>query len=328
MAYDDLTGRIVDPYHGRKDLIKRRIRAVGEARARFEEDPLRLLRAVRLATELVFKIERATATAISGMTPLIEKVAPERIREELVRTIMAPKPSAGLRLMARLGILEVILPELSDCRAARLATVPRRQSVFDHLLETLDLVAATPHMRLSAAFHDVAKPRVRKKRSGPWQFPGHAEAGAAMAEEVMKRLRFSRKLIAQTSMLIRYHQFDDPMEADSDLIDWVRKVGRDRVHDLIALRRADLLACGLHQKLDALDRVEARVTTLMKAPVVLTPADLAVDGQAVMESLSLLPGPQVGRVLRELLAYTNDHPSRNNKETLTALLLEMKGRDR
>lgn len=327
MAYDELTDRIVDPYHGRKDLLKRRIRAVGQAHARFEEDPLRLLRAVRLATELVFKIEPATATAISGMTPLIEKVAPERIREELVRTIMAPNPSAGLRLMARLGILEVILPELSECRAARLATGPRRQSVFDHLLETLDRVAATPHMRLSAVFHDVAKPRVRKKRSGRWQFPGHAEAGAAMAEEVMKRLRFSRKWIAQTSMLIRHHQFDDPMETDSDLIDWVRHVGRVRVHDLITLRRADLLACGLHKKLDALDRVEARVTTLMKAPVVLTPADLAVDGQAVMESLGLLPGPQVGMVLRELLAYTNDHPSRNNKEALTALLLEMKGRD-
>jgi tRNA nucleotidyltransferase/poly(A) polymerase len=327
MAYDDSMDVILDPFHGREDLLRRRVKAVGQARVRFEEDPLRLLRAVRLATDLRFSIEPATAAVISRMTPLLDHVAPERIREELVRILVTSKPSTGLRWMARLGILEAVVPELSECRAMRRTTGSRRQSVFDHLLETLDRVAATPHMRLAALFHDAAKPRVKEKVSGRRQFPGHAEAGAAMVEEVMKRLRFSRKMIVQASMLIRYHQFDHPMEEDSDLIDWVQRVGRDRVRDLIALRRADLLACGLHNANDALDGVQARVAALINARMVLTPADLAVDGQTVMKALGLLPGPQVGRILRELVAHVNKHPCHNNEEALTALLLEMKVMD-
>ncbi len=327
MAYDDLSDVILDPFHGREDLLKRKVKAVGEARVRFEEDPLRILRAVRLAAELLFTIDPATAAVISRMTPRLGKVAPERIREEMVRILMTPKPSAGLLLMARLGILEAIVPELLECRAVKQGTGPRRQSVLDHLLETLDLVEATPHLRLAALFHDVAKPRVKEKVSGRWQFPDHAEASAVMVEEIMRRLRFSRKMIAQTSMLTRYHLFDQPMEGDPDIIGWVQRVGRDRVHDLIALRRADLLAYGLHTKIDALSRVQAKVADLIKARMVFAPADLAVDGQTVMKTLGLFPGPQVGRILRKLLAYASEHPSRNNEEALTALLLEMKGKD-
>jgi tRNA nucleotidyltransferase/poly(A) polymerase len=327
MAYDDLRDVILDPFHGRDDLLQRKVKAVGQARVRFEEDPLRILRAVRLAAELLFSIDPATAAVIPKMTPRLEKVAPERIREELVRILVTPKPSTGLRLMARLGILEAIMPELFECRAVKQTAGGRRQSVLDHLLETLDLVEATPHLRLAALFHDVAKSRVKEKVSGRWQFPDHAEASAVMVEEIMRRLRFSRKMIAQSSMLTRYHHLDHPLEEGHDIIDWIQRLGRDRVHDLIALRRADLLACGLHIKIDALSRVQAKVAALIKDRMVLTPADLAVDGQAVMKTLGLFPGPQVGRILRKLLAYASAHPSRNNEEALTALLLEMKGRD-
>jgi tRNA nucleotidyltransferase/poly(A) polymerase len=327
MAYDDLRDGILDPFHGREDLLKRKIKAVGEARVRFEEDPLRILRAVRLAAELLFSIDSATASVMSGMSPCLEKVAPERIREEVVKILVTSKPSTGLRQMARLGILEAIVPELLECRAVRLSARHRHQSLLDHLLETLDRVEATPHLRLAALFHDAAKPRVKKKVSGRWQFPDHAEASALMVEEIMRRLKFSRKMIAQTSMLARYHHFGHPMEEDSDIIDWLQRVGPDRCHDLIALRRADLLARGLHTKIGTLNRVEAKVAALIKTRMVLTPADLAVDGQSVMKTLGLLPGPQVGKILRALMAYANAHPSLNNEEALTALLLEMKGRD-
>jgi tRNA nucleotidyltransferase (CCA-adding enzyme) len=327
MAYDDLTDVILDPFHGREDLLKRRVKAVGEARVRFEEDPLRVLRAVRLAAELQFNIDPPTAEAISKMTSRLKKVAPERIREEMVRILLTPKPSTSLRRMARLGILEAIMPELFECRAVKLTAGGRRQSVLDHLLETVDLVEATPHLRLAALFHDVAKPRVKEKVSGRWQFPDHAEASAVMVEEIMRRLRLSRKMIVQTSILTRYHHFDHPLKEDHDIIDWVQRLARDRVYDLIALRMADLMACGLHTKIDALSRLQAKVAALIKARMVLTPAELAVDGQAVMKTLGLLPGPQVGRILRKLLAYASEHPSRNNEAALTALLLEMKGRD-
>jgi putative nucleotidyltransferase with HDIG domain len=324
MAYDDLNDVILDPFHGREDLRNQTIRAVGQAAARFEEDPLRLLRAVRLATELRFRIHRATATAISRMTPLLRGVAPERIRDELVRTIVTPKPSTGLRMMAKLGILDVILPELSECRRVRQSAAPKRQSVFNHLLETVDGVEPNPHLRLSALFHDIAKPKVKENISGRWQFPDHAQVGAAMAEETMKRLRFSRKMVAQASLLIRYHQFDHPMEKDSDIKMWVQCVGRDNVLDLIALRRADLMACELQQKCQELDRMQAKVDDLMKARMVLTPGDLALDGQGVMKTLGLLPGPRVGKALRELVAYVTEHPSCNNRKALRARLLEMR----
>jgi tRNA nucleotidyltransferase (CCA-adding enzyme) len=324
MAYDDLSDVILDPFHGREDLCKQTIRAVGEACARFEEDPLRLLRAVRLAAELRFRIHGATATAISKMTPLLKKVAPERIREELVRTLVTPKPSTGLRLMARLGILDAILPELSECRGVRQTTAPRRQSVFNHLLETMDRVEPKPHMRLSALFHDVAKPKVKERISGRWQFPDHAQMGAAMVEEAMKRLRFSRIMVAQASKLVRYHQFDHPMEKDPDIMKWIQCVGRDRVFDLFALRRADLVACELQQKPHELERLQAKVNDLIQARMVLTPGDLALDGQGVMKTLGLLPGPRVGKALRELVAYVTEHPSSNNKNALRARLLEMK----
>jgi tRNA nucleotidyltransferase (CCA-adding enzyme) len=127
--------------------------------------------------------------------------------------------------------------------------------------------------------------------------------------------------------LIRNHHLEHRLEADSALIEWVQRVGRERFHELIALRRADFLACGLHIEVNALNGFQEKVAALIAARRVLAPADLAVGGQAVMRTLGLLPGPQVGRILRELLVYAREHPSRNNEEALTSRLLEMKGRN-
>jgi tRNA nucleotidyltransferase (CCA-adding enzyme) len=315
MAYDLSEERILDPYGGRRDMEKRRVRAVGKPEHRFQEDPLRLLRAVRFATELAFRIETETLRTLPVMASQLSSVAPERIREELVKVLMGPKPSKGIHLMVRTGLLKAVLPELLESYGN-----------LEHALETVDCVERNRTLRLAALFHDLGKPRVRKNVQGKWHFKGHEGESARLAQEIMLRLRFSKEVISRVVNLIRHHCVGyDPGWTDGSVRRFIRRVGQDNVSDLLSLRRADIVAAGLGEhELFLLSQLESRVRDVIQKGMAKASCDLTISGLEVMQVLGLSPGPEVGRILKELLERVTDDPDMNTPEHLRARLRQMK----
>ena len=326
MAIDPDTNEILDPHGGKGDIDRKLVRAVVNPEARFKEDPIRLLRAVRFATELGFQIERQTLKGLINLSSLMNSVAPERVREELMRLLMSPKPSAGFYLMVRTGLLSHVLPELYEGYLKR-QNPSQRYTIFRHTVETVDMVEPVPVLRLAALFHDIAKPRVREKIGGKWYFYGHEEASAGLAEEIMLRLRFSKEVIRKTTNLVRHHTiYYDSGWSDGAVRRLICRVGQEAIRDLISFLRADILAHGLHKKqLPLLPELEERVTREIETRLVTDIGDLAINGRKVMEVLGLSPGSEVGRVLQYLMEEVTDHPELNNQKGLFGLLGHIKG---
>lgn len=244
MAYDPLEGFLIDPNKGTLDLENRIIRAVGSPVARFTEDPLRLIRAIRISVELRFKIESSTWEHLVAMAPSLTLAASERIRDELMKILLTRQPSTGFRLLARSGLLAAFLPELMECYLKR-QNHWHKYTIFRHIIETVDRVEPDPVLRLAALFHDIAKPGVRAKVRGEFRFHGHADASARLAGEIMQRLKFSREMTRETTNLIEHHMVEyDGHWSDGAIRRLIRRFDPDPIGRLLSFRRADLLAHG------------------------------------------------------------------------------------
>jgi len=325
MAYDTDQDEILDPYGGKKDMDLKRIKATCDPEARFGEDPLRMLRAVRLSVELGFVTEGQTQKAIVNMAHLLNSIAPERIREELLKILTFPRPSTAFNIMQRTGLLKTILPELLEGYLKR-QNSHHKYTIFRHVMETIDRVDPVPVQRLTGLFHDIAKPRVREKIKGRWRFYGHEEASAALSEDIMKRFRFSRDMIRQVAHLIRHHMIEYTSAwTDGAVRRLIRRVGPDNIMDLLSFRRADILAHGLQdQKSALLAELTNRVESLKENRMVTKTPDLAIDGHRVMELLGISQGHAVGNILKDLIEKVTDHPEINTEEGLVAALKHMK----
>jgi len=325
MAFAPDNDKVIDPHGGESDIGKKLIKAVGDPEARFREDPLRLLRGVRLATELRFRIDEKTISSFSSLASLLASVAPERIREELMKILATPRPSRAFNIMVRTGLLEMFLPELLEGYLKR-QNHYHRYTIFKHIVETVDHVRPEPILRLTALFHDIAKPRTRIKREGKWSFYGHEKESALLAEEILNRLRFSNEMIRKVTNLIQHHMIGyDAGWSDAAVRRFIRRVGAGQINNLLTFRRADLLAHGLtDQNFELSMELEMRVNEQVRHKVPTRLQDLAVDGHAVMEITGLSPGPEVGRILRVLNEKVLDQPELNTREDLAALLKDLK----
>jgi len=324
MAYDPSKGVILDPYDGRQDLKKGIIRAVADPCERFREDPLRLLRAVRIAVELGFRIEGATIKAIHDMSAQLTLSARERIRDEFMKILLVQRPSSGLTLLKRLGLLEQFLPELLEGVLKR-QNRHHRYTIFRHILETVDRVEPDPVLRLAALFHDIAKPRVRIRISGEFRFHRHDEESSLLAAGIMERLRFSREMIRKVVNIVNNHMLEyNSRWSNGAIRRLIRRFEPDPIEVLLSFRRADLLAHGIAGKdLDLLSELETRINALRNEPVISHACELAVDGNKVMEVLDLSPGYEVGKALNFLMEKVTDQPGLNNEADLVRLLSEM-----
>jgi tRNA nucleotidyltransferase/poly(A) polymerase len=323
MAYDPEKAEFLDPFGGNVDITRKTIRSVGDPRARFSEDPLRLLRATRFAAELGFRIDPVTLGTLSRMASLLHLVAPERIREELVKLLVSPKPSIGFNLMVRTLLLKYFLPELLEGYRKR-QNAHHQYTIFKHIMETVDTVEPVPVLRITALLHDIAKPE---------------EVSASLAEEIMDRLKFSKGVTGRVTKLIRHHMIlYDARWSDAAIRRLIRRVGLDQIMDILTFRRADLLAHGLiRQKpalalpssgkagdLGLLKELEGRIKDQFGGTVVTQVQDLAIDGYKVMEVLGFSPGPEVGKILKYLMEKITDDPELNEETRLTLLLEQMK----
>ncbi|MDH3891122.1 MAG: CCA tRNA nucleotidyltransferase [candidate division Zixibacteria bacterium] len=311
---------LIDPLNGRMDLDNRQLRMVYPTS--FEDDPLRMLRAVQFAARFGFMIEPETFRAIRKNAALIETVSAERIAEELNKLLtLAQIPSSGFRLMQTLGLLKVILPELQTCVGVDQPGGYHKYDVFEHTMHIIDSCDARLRLRMAALFHDVTKPQARRLVDGGATFYGHEGTGAKVAASVLRRLRYSNGFIKQVATLVERHMFTTEV-TPKGLRRLVRRVGVDLIHDLLDLRRADVVAQGMGGTTEDVDQFETDIREELERKPPLSVTDLAIDGRVMMELFQLEPGPAIGRVLSYLLERVLDDPNLNSREILTTLARE------
>lgn len=307
---------LIDPHHGVADLERRLLRAVGDPRQRFEEDALRMVRAVRLATTLDFGIEAGTLAAIQARSSLVAHLSAERVATELEKLLAADRPSVGLRLMAATGILAVISPELAAQRGVPQSKIPG-DDLWDHTVRTVDAVSSEhPVVRIAALLHDMGKPATMANG----HFLGHDAVGAELATAFMDRLRLPRAVIERVADLVRNHMFSyEPSWGDSGVRRFIQRVGRDALPQLFELREADNEGSGLARSAHDLDELRERVEAQLAARVVLERRDLVIDGSDLIAELGLTEGPMLGRILDTLLDHALTDPTINERATLLLL---------
>jgi len=326
MAFDPDAAVLLDPYEGARDLVRRRLRAVGDPLARFREDALRPLRVARLAAVLGMDVEPATRAALGGVRDRAERIAPERVRAELEKMVLAPRPSVGLEILREAGLLALWLPELQACRG-----VPQNRfhafDVYFHSIYSCDAApTGRPVVRWAALLHDIGKPATRIERHGDGTFYHHEAVGAELARGLLERLRFPARFTDRVVHLVREHMFDyRPGWSDAALRRWLRRVGPGCVAELFDLRIADNMGNGLKSGNPTyLAEMAGRVDRLIAEGAALSVADLAVGGDDVMRALGIGPGPRVGETLRALLEEVLEDASRNTREALLERLSRMR----
>jgi tRNA nucleotidyltransferase (CCA-adding enzyme) len=328
VAYDPLDDRLSDPFDGRGDLGRGLIRAVGDPMARFSEDGLRPMRAVRQAAQLEMEIEPATLKAIPETLEVFRKVSAERVRDELFKLLAAPRPSRGLELMRRTGLLGQVIPELLEgigCTQNRF----HKHDVFDHTLAVVDATRGDPIVRMGALLHDVGKPRARQPREGaPGEFSFFKLelVGADMADTICRRLKLSNADRERVVGMVAHHMFyySDGW-TDGAVRRWVRRVGGPEMIDaLFALREGDVTGRGFGEDPETeLGTLRRRIGQVAAEDAALRVTDLAIDGRDVMRVLGIPPGREVGVLLERLLERVLDDASLNQRDRLESLLPEV-----
>lgn len=319
---------VVDLFEGQGDLDKKIIRAVGDAGARFNEDALRILRAVRFSAELGFEIEEKTMEAIKKFVGLLDMIAKERIRDEFVKIIMSDRAKEGIELMRDLGVLKFVLPELEDGFHVK-QNKSHIYDVWTHNLKALEHAAKNKwplEIRLAALLHDVGKPLARRwsDANRDYTFYGHEVVGAKMSNKILERLKFPKKTIELVATFVRYHMFFSDTEKItlSAVRRIVRNVGPENVWDLMNVRFCDRVGMGKPKEEPyRLRKYEAMIEEAMRAP--LSVSMLKIDGNRLMEVLHVKPGPKVGNILHLLFEEVMDEPEKNTQEWLEKKAAEL-----
>ncbi len=323
-----LPDKLVDLFEGQVDIKKKTVRAVGEPEARFAEDALRMLRAIRIAVELDFTIDPATQSAIATNAKHLKEIAGERIREEFVRIIMSPKPHIGLILSQKLGLLKHIAPELEEGIGVA-QNKAHSFDVFEHILRTVEHSAKkgfSLETRLSALFHDIGKPATRRwsEEKKDWTFYGHDVVGAKIATKIMARLAFPKKTIETVTTLVRWHMFfsDTEQITNSAVRRIVSRVGKEHIWDLMDVRTCDRIGTGRPKESPyRLRKYHSMVDEVLRDP--LSVSMLKINGGRIMEITKISPGPKIGYILHALLEEVLDDPKRNTGEYLENRALEL-----
>lgn len=317
---------LIDPFGGEKDLNKKVIRAVGEADERFREDALRMMRAVRIAAELGFTIEEKTLAGIKKNVSLINKIAKERVKDELFKLIVSPYPYEGLLLFRNTGLMAEILPELENCFGVEQKS-PQRHHIYDvgtHLLMSLKACKSVdPITRFGTLIHDIGKPQTMKKlETGVITFYNHEMVSTKIAGNIAQRLRFSNKEKEKLLKLVRWHQFTvSEMQTDSAVRRFIRNVGLENVEDMLVLRTADRLGGGARETSWRLEDFKKRLIEVQKQPF--TVHDLKITGNDVMKTLKIEPGSKVGEILETLFKEVEEKKILNEKKELLKRLKEL-----
>lgn len=322
MAIDVRNNRFIDMHNGLDDLKRKVIRAIGNPDERFAEDGLRILRACRFAAQMGFDIEPATREGMRNNRHRLAGISAERIRDEILKTMKADHPSSAFIIMKETGVLDYVLPELDEGYGMEQREL-HRYDVFHHTLYCCDFAEKNTVLRVAALLHDIGKPRCLEIRDGVPTFYRHEEISARMAEDILRRLRFSKSEESYICHLIRNHMFHyTPDWSDGAVRRFVAKVKPECISDLFKLRLADRAAMsGVYSNMLAPEEIEfsRRIDNIIKQADALTVKDLKVNGNILASEAAIPKGPQMGTVLSFLLEAVLDDPALNEKEKLLEL---------
>lgn len=321
MALQTSTDELIDPLGGKADLENKCLRMV--ASGSFEDDPLRMLRAVQFASRFEFNIEPDTYQALKQHAALIKTVSAERIAEELNKLIgLAKRPSSGFRIMLDTGLLEEVLPELFLCAGVDQPGGYHKYDVFEHTLQIMDACRPDLRLRLAALFHDINKPQCKRIVDKGATFYGHELEGAKTAQSVMRRLRYPNEVTKDVSKLVEQHMFTSEV-TDKGLRRLIRRIGPELIFELLDLRRADVIAQGMGGTTEDIDEMEQRIRDELEKESPFSISDLALSGRDLMELLEIKEGPVVGKILEQLMEAVLDSPEQNQREVLKNLAKEI-----
>lgn len=319
MAYNDDNG-LIDPFGGQKDLCAKAIRCVGDPDARFSEDALRMLRAVRFSAQLGFRVLPDVLNAMCRCAGRIHAVSAERVRDELTKTALANGAQA-FRILYGTGLMDILLPELARCFRTHQIIKYHLYDVGTHTLSVMEHVPATPALRYAALFHDLGKPEKKTlDPDGTTHFKGHAEVSARLAEQIMRRLKFDNKTMDQVLRLVKYHDREIVLTKKA-VKRAVFDVGEDIFLPLLDLKRGDALGQNLlysRPRLAAYDEIEQIYHRCREEQEAFSLRDLAVNGRDMIRLG--FRGRQIGVVLDRLLDHVLECPEDNQKEFLTEFL--------
>jgi tRNA nucleotidyltransferase/poly(A) polymerase len=312
---------IVDLFGGLKDIKDKSLKAVGNANDRFTEDALRMIRAVRLSTEIGFTINIDTEKAILSHGSLLKKISIERIRDEFIRILMSKNPKFGVELLDKLNLLEYIVPELLKAKGVE-QNQAHAFDVWEHLLRTLQHSADKEwplEIRLSALFHDIAKPETRRisHETSQFTFYGHEVVGSRETKKILERMKFPVKTIEKVVKMVRWHMFfsDTATITLSAVRRMINNVGRENIWDLINIRICDRIGTGRPKENPyRLRKYQSMIDEALRDPV--SVSMLKIDGKRIMDVTHVTPGPKIGHVLSALLKEVLDDPALNTAEYL------------
>lgn len=331
----DGTWQVIDLFGGQIDLQNKILRTVGEARERFQEDALRILRAVRLLTELRnplekdfsksdWVLEEATRAALYETRENLAHISKERVRDEISKIILSESPAFGVQLLADLELLPYTFPELAEGIGVT-QNLHHIYTVWEHNLRALDTVPSKKlSVRLATLLHDVAKPRTKRGEGYRATFYNHDHVGGRMARTILTRLRYPKAVVEKAALLVDQHMFfyNVGEVTDAAVRRLIKRVGRENIDDLLDLRVGDRLGSGVPKAVPyKMRHLKYMIDKVSEDP--LSVKMLAITGHDLMTNLCLKPGPGIGAILDVLLAEVIEDPSKNTRETLLARAEEL-----
>jgi len=325
LAYNPVNNDFIDMFNGVNDLKNKEIVAINNPVDRFNEDALRMMRAIRFAVKLNFKIKNDVFSSINLLNKHIKNVSMERINDEFTKILLSDYPSIGIRLLDESGLLQHFIPELIKCKGVK-QNKYHIYDVYEHILHAVDNSKKDLIIRLSVLFHDIAKPNTRRMIHGNATFYNHEVIGSDIVEEILKRLKYPNNIVKTVKHLVRNHMFNYTSEwKDSAIRRFINKVGVEHLDYLLNIRIADASAGNPKHKDTLYLEFFDKINEMVKNEEVFTIKDLAINGQDIINKLHIKPSKAVGEILNKTLLFVMENPENNKKEILLDYIMENYG---
>lgn len=316
-AYNSREG-LKDFFGGMNDLNNSLIRSVGNANKRFNEDALRMLRAIRFSTQLNFDIEENTLNAIKNNKDLIKNISSERIRDELCKILVSKNVRKGFNLLKECGLLQIIIPEIVPSIGFDQKNMHHFEDVFNHTLSVIEKCPEDLTIRLAALLHDIGKPDVFFiDDNGNGRFFGHNTRSEKISRGILNRLRFDNKTIKAVCILVREHMNVLYNASNLAIKRLINRVSKENIYSLLELQKADILSLkDPNVALYKISDMKNKIDNIINSNTPLTVKDLDIDGGKLIEELQIKPGKLVGDILNHLLELVLKNPEFNNYDSL------------
>lgn len=314
-AMAERNGKIIDLFDGKKDLKDKIIRAVGNPYERIEEDYLRALRAVRFATVLDFEIEENLKNAIKDKKNNIKEISKERIRDEIDKILLSKNPSRGIRLLENLDLLEYIFPEVKKMIGFNQHSSHHKFDLFEHSMKVLDMTPANLKTRMAGLFHDTGKiDTFFLDENGEGRFFGHQEISKEIIKNRLKELKYPKKFIENTSILVERHMDNTNTYTKKSVRKLLRKVGDENIYDLFDLQKADVLST-VHDNTENILNAKKLLEEILNSNTPRKKDQIDFSGNDLIE-MGFKEGKKLGEILNEVYNLVMDEKLENKKSEI------------